>query len=290
MKNSLIIYACLISFIMKDYFISLIVFFTFIILKFLNNSKFRRILINLNKLNNSELKIKEKLEIVYSEKISFLDKWSKDKIKRSKLFLEKRYYQRLNDVENKKQLDRLTLFFLDESKQDNLSIYFIILILSVLKIIIFTMFRYLTKYLDVINFFIVMNLILLILNITISKKYSLILNTFDYTFLEFYDYLITNTPFNSLEKVVTKNKESNPFSLMYQDFINHKVSKININEEQQMIAMKIYKMLYKNSNVENQYITNYYQKIIKKHDYLYNAVSFILLAICLIIILFGVIV
>lgn len=259
---------------------------------FLNNNKLSSFFDKLNeikKINQIYFTKEEKLFFIYGKNNMEFEDYCLYLSSTIKNKYEKKFLLELKNCNSKSNIDMLVDSYLLIYQKRSKTIEIINFLTSLIYFVFSYILTYFNKYLDIINIFnIVLLMILLFSYKTIDFQYKN-MSFFDRFYCLFFQRLSYMSPMKSLSLTLEEfnKRKNNIFKKLYEDLTNKSFGKYKVSEEKQIILSSIYKICYSNKYNKEQTLVSYYEKINKNKmtnlEILSNFIYYFM--ICLIVIL-----
>ena len=259
---------------------------------FLNNNKLSSFFDKLNeikKINQIYFTKEEKLFFIYGKNNMEFEDYCLYLSSTIKNKYEKKFLLELKNCNSKSNIDMLVDSYLLIYQKRSKTIEIINFLTSLIYFVFSYILTYFNKYLDIINIFnIVLLMILLFSYKTIDFQYKN-MSFFDRFYCLFFQRLSYMSPMKSLSLTLEEfnRRKNNIFKNLYENLTNKSFGKYKVSEEKQIILSSIYKICYSNKYNKEQTLVSYYEKINKNKmtnlEILSNFIYYFM--ICLIVIL-----
>lgn len=259
---------------------------------FLNNNKLSSFFDKLNeikKINQIYFTKEEKLFFIYGKNNMEFEDYCLYLSSTIKNKYEKKFLLELKNCNSKSNIDMLVDSYLLIYQKRSKTIEIINFLTSLIYFVFSYILTYFNKYLDIINIFnIVLLMILLFSYKTIDFQYKN-LSFFDRFYCLFFQRLSYMSPMKSLSLTLEEfnRRKNNIFKNLYENLTNKSFGKYKVSEEKQIVLSSIYKICYSNKYNKEQTLVSYYEKInknkITNFEILSNFIYYFM--ICLIVIL-----
>ena len=259
---------------------------------FLNNNKLSSFFDKLNeikKINQIYFTKEEKLFFIYGKNNMEFEDYCLYLSSTIKNKYEKKFLLELKNCNSKSNIDMLVDSYLLLYQKRSKTIEIINFLTSLIYFVFSYILTYFNKYLDIINIFnIVLLMILLFSYKTIDFQYKN-MSFFDRFYCLFFQRLSYMSPMKSLSLTLEEfnRRKNNIFKNLYENLTNKSFGKYKVSEEKQIVLSSIYKICYSNKYNKEQTLVSYYEKInknkITNFEILSNFIYYFM--ICLIVIL-----
>lgn len=259
---------------------------------FLNNNKLSSFFDKLNeikKINQIYFTKEEKLFFIYGKNNMEFEDYCLYLSSTIKNKYEKKFLLELKNCNSKSNIDMLVDSYLLIYQKRSKTIEIINFLTSLIYFVFSYILTYFNKYLDIINIFnIVLLMILLFSYKTIDFQYKN-MSFFDRFYCLFFQRLSYMSPMKSLSLTLEEfnRRKNNIFKNLYENLTNKSFGKYKVSEEKQIVLSSIYKICYSNKYNKEQTLVSYYEKINKNKmtnlEILSNFIYYFM--ICLIVIL-----
>lgn len=259
---------------------------------FLNNNKLSSFFDRLNeikKINQIYFTREEKLFFIYGKNNMEFEDYCLYLSSTIKNKYEKKFLLELKNCNSKSNIDMLVDSYLLIYQKRSKTIEIINFLTSLIYFVFSYILTYFNKYLDIINIFnIVLLMILLFSYKTIDFQYKN-MSFFDRFYCLFFQRLSYMSPMKSLSLTLEEfnRRKNNIFKNLYENLTNKSFGKYKVSEEKQIVLSSIYKICYSNKYNKEHILVSYYEEInknkITNFEILSNFIYYFM--ICLIVIL-----
>ena len=235
---------------------------------FLNNNKLSSFFDKLNeikKINQIYFTKEEKLFFIYGKNNMEFEDYCLYLSSTIKNKYEKKFLLELKNCNSKSNIDMLVDSYLLIYQKRSKTIEIINFLTSLINFVFSYILTYFNKYLDIINIFnIVLLMILLFSYKTIDFQYKN-MSFFDRFYCLFFQRLSYMSPMKSLSLTLEEfnRRKNNIFKNLYENLTNKSFGKYKVSEEKQIVLSSIYKICYSNKYNKEQTLVSYYEKINK---------------------------